>query len=95
MQVQLLLAAEERTLAKYTSLDLVAIETLGVIGPNSMAFIKDLGHRIRQRTGEVKSLAYLLQQLSVAVQKENPFPFRNPLVDSVHTYILRRHIYYY
>ena len=70
-------AAEERKLAKYANLDHaysfvpVAIETLGVIGPKSLSFIRDLGHRIQQRSGEVKSLTYLLQRLSVAVQRGN------------------------
>ena len=71
-------AAEERKLAKYTSLDHghsftpVAIETLvEVFGPNLVAFIKDLGPRIHQRADEVKYLAYLLQRLPVAAQKGN------------------------
>ena len=70
-------AAEERKLAKYANLDQghsftpVAIETLGVIGPKSLVFIRDLGHRIQQRTGEVRSLMYLLQRLSVAIQRGN------------------------
>ncbi len=45
----------------------VAIETLGVIGHRSLDFLKDLGRRISQRTGEEKATQYLLQQLAVAV----------------------------
>ena len=69
--------AEDGKVAKYLSLDPnhsfvpVAVETLGVIGPKSMAFLKDLSHRIKQRTGEVKARSYLLQRLSVAVQRGN------------------------
>lgn len=50
----------ERKLAKYISLDRshsftpVTIETLGVIEPKSMAFLKDLSWRIWQWTGEEK-----------------------------------------
>ena len=36
-----------------------------------MAFLKDLSRRIKQRTGEVKARSYLLQRLSVAVQRGN------------------------
>ena len=49
----------------------VAIESLGVISPISMAFLKDLSRRIRQRSGEVKAHHYLMQRLSVAVQRGN------------------------
>lgn len=69
--------AEERKETKYVGLGSshsfvpVAVETFGVIGPKSMAFLKDLSIRIRQRTGEVKARAYLLQRLSIAVQRGN------------------------
>lgn len=36
-----------------------------------MAFLKDLGRRLTRVTGEQKSTAYLLQRLSVAVQRGN------------------------
>ena len=69
--------AEEKKRAKYSNLDqgysftAVAIETLGAIGAQSITFLKDLSRRIKQRTGEVKVHAYLLQSLSVAIQREN------------------------
>ena len=44
---------------------------VGVISPISMAVLKDLSRRIRQRSGEVKAHQYLLQRLSVAVQRGN------------------------
>ena len=56
----------------------VAIETLGAIGPLSLAFLKDLGTRIRHQTKE-KGGHYLLQQLSVAVQRENSISIRGSL----------------
>ena len=46
----------------------VAIETLGAIGLKSMVFLRDLGRRIRAVTDEPK---YLLQRISVAVQRGN------------------------
>ena len=49
----------------------VAIETLGAIGPKSMVFLRELGRRIRAVTDEPKSADYLLQRISVAVQRGN------------------------
>ena len=34
-------------------------------------FVKELGHRVRQCTSEVKAKAYFIQRLSVAIQREN------------------------
>ena len=70
-------AAEERKVAKYMTLGHshsftpVAIETLGAIGPKSLAFIRDLGYRMKQRTDEERALTHLLQRLSVAIQRGN------------------------
>ena len=75
--VQKSLHGAVRKLAKYDSLAPyhtfvpVAIESLGIIGTLSMAFLKDVSRRIRQRTGEVKAHQYLLQRLLVAVQRGN------------------------
>ena len=49
----------------------VATETPGAIGKKSSAFLKELSQKVWQRTGEVKTRAYLLQRLSVAVQRGN------------------------
>ena len=46
----------------------VAVETSGVFGTEALEFIKVLGHRLHQCTGEAKSGLYLLQRMSVAVQ---------------------------
>ena len=69
--------AEERKCIKYSQLDSshhfepVAIETTGVIGERSRKFLVELGHRIRRVSGEVNSTAFLLQRLSIAVQRGN------------------------
>ena len=66
-------AAEVKKCAKYESLNRsysftpVAIETLGAIGPMSLKFLRALGARIMEQSGEVTSISYLLQRLSVAV----------------------------
>ena len=47
----------------------VAIETSGVFGPKTTEFLKELGLRLRQVSGEANSFAYLTQRLSVAIQR--------------------------
>ena len=74
--------AEERKKLKYSSLNSsyifipVAVETLGVIGPDSLAFLHDLASRIRKATMEPLALQYLLQRLSVAIQRGNAIAIR-------------------
>ena len=68
--------AEVRKHSKYCHLDssyivLVAIETSGAMGPRTTEFLKELGYRLRQVTGEVKASTYLQQHLSVAIQRGN------------------------
>ena len=68
-------SAEERKCEKYQGLPPghiftpIAIETLGAIGPKSMVLLRELGHHIRSVTDEPKSAVYLLQRISVAVQR--------------------------
>ena len=44
----------------------IAIETLGVTGPNSLTLLKELGRHIKAKLDVPKSTEYLLQWLSVA-----------------------------
>ena len=48
----------------------VAVETCGSFGPQTKAFLKELGHHLRSVTSDVNSHQYLLQKISVAVQRE-------------------------
>ena len=50
--------------------------TLGVIGPDSLAFLHDLASRIQKVTMEPLALQYLLQRLSVAIQRGNAIAIR-------------------
>ena len=67
--------AEVRKQSKYSFLPTtyqfqpVAIETSGVVGPSTRAFLKDLGRRVRWQTGEAMATSYLLQRISMAVQR--------------------------
>ena len=70
-------AAEERKRIKYSNLSAshiftpVAVETSGVLGPISVHFLKELGHRLTRVTGEVEATARLFQRVAVAVQMGN------------------------
>ena len=63
--------AEERKVCCLHLFCPVTIETLGAVGPQSLALIKDIGRRIASETGEYRAGEYLLQRLSVAVQRGN------------------------
>ena len=69
--------AENRKNAKYGCLDStytftpIAIESSEACGPLTMGFLSDLGNRLKLATGEENSFKYLLQRLSVAVQRSN------------------------
>ena len=49
----------------------MAVETAFVFGPETSVFLKELSGRLRLSSGEEKYHAYLLQRLSVAVQRGN------------------------
>ena len=67
--------AEDRKKTKYICLEpkysFTPVAILGAVGPQTLSFLKSLGNRLRQVTGEEKSFTYLLQRLSVAVQRGN------------------------
>ena len=49
----------------------VAIETSGAIRPSLRVFIRELGRRVALEIGEARSTSYLIQWLSVAIQRGN------------------------
>ena len=66
----------------------VAVETLGVIGPDSHTFLRDLGGRVRGATREPLAHWYMLQHLSVTVQWGNALaigaqPSKSPAMSSL------------
>ena len=69
--------AEDRKEEKYRDLPSshlfcpISIETMGAMGPRSLTLVKEVGRRIMAETGEAKSTDYLLQRLSIAVQRGN------------------------
>ena len=69
--------AENRKTTKYSSLSAqycfvpIAVETLGAPGDKALAFFRDLGQRIAAATAEPRSYQFLMQRVSVAVQRGN------------------------
>ena len=49
----------------------VAVETLGALGEEASNFVHELGGCIATVTGEKRSTEFLLQRLSVAIQRGN------------------------
>ena len=70
-------AAEERKKRKYSHLDQchlfgsVTIETTGVFGPETMEFLREMGRRLQLVSADHNTTTYLIQRLSVAVQRGN------------------------
>ena len=52
----------------------IAVETSGVFGPRTLAFVKELGRRLRSHTEE-KACTYLIQRMSMC-SEETQSPFK-------------------
>ena len=69
--------AEERKRAKYAELATthlfvpLVVETSGAFGSEAQTFFRELGRRIKVVSGEPQAHQYLLQRISVAVQRGN------------------------
>ena len=80
--------AEDGKLKKYRHLDNdyyvvpIGIETLGSFGPHALYFVKDIGHRITESTGEKKSTSYLMQTIGMAIQHGNSSCILETVLDS-------------
>ena len=49
----------------------IAFESLGSMGPETRTFIKKLGSLMKKASGESRSMDYLLQKVSIAIQRRN------------------------
>ena len=69
--------AESKKNNKYKDLETnylfkpIAVETFGSFGPESLKFVKEIGNLIQESTGEKRSTAYLIQSLSMTIQRGN------------------------
>ena len=46
-------------------------ETYGAFGPKALKLLKSIGKRIHEATGEKRLTIYLLQNISMAIQRAN------------------------
>jgi len=49
----------------------IAFETLGCMGPETKKFIEKLGRLMKKSSGEERATDYLLQKISIAIQRSN------------------------
>ena len=49
----------------------IAVETYGSWGPESLKFIKEVGKKIQENTGEKRATAYLIRSISMSIQRGN------------------------
>ena len=70
-------AAEKRKISKYDKLlnnyhfIPIAVETLGAWGQEGLKFIKEIGEKIIQKTNDKNATNYIIQAISLAVQRGN------------------------
>ena len=63
----------------------MAVETCGAFGPLSMQFNRELGHRLKLVTNEPRSLQFLIQRISVAIQRGNAASILGTMVQNVNS----------
>ena len=69
--------AEERKREHYRNItdryhfEPVAVETTGVLGPSTTAFLKRLGKQVSAVTGDKRETSWLMERLSLAVVRGN------------------------
>ena len=70
-------AAEARKRERYRGLndryhfEVVAVETTGVLGPTTAAFLKRLGKQVAAVTGDKREIPWLMERISLAVVRGN------------------------
>ena len=78
--------ASVRKWAKYASVASthifcpVACETMGPINLEGLALIRELGARLSAVTGDPRECAFLLQRISIVIQRSNAVAFRGSFV---------------
>jgi hypothetical protein len=80
-------AADVRKQAKYSAIGnnhvftALAFETLGPINSEGLKFLLELGNRLSKVTGEPRETAYLLQRISVIIQRGNAVAFTGSFIN--------------
>ena len=66
--------AEQAKLTKYEQLERdfeivpICVETMGPWGPNGIKFVREVGRRISEESGEPRSTVFLMQAIGMAIQ---------------------------
>ena len=60
----------------------IAVETLGPFGPQTQDFFRNLGQRLRAATGDHRSFEFLIQRISIAIQRGNALSVLGSLIPS-------------
>lgn len=60
----------------------LAFETFGSVGPETEVFLKKLGKLMKKNTGEPRSLDFLLQRISIAIQRGNAICIKGTFCDN-------------
>jgi hypothetical protein len=80
-------AADIRKQAKYVAIGhshvfcAIACETMGPINADGLEFLKELGNRLSQCTGDPREGSFLLQRISVLIQRGNSVAFTGSFID--------------
>ena len=61
----------------------VAIETTRVFGIHTLSFVKSLGKRLSWHFGDPKSTSFLIQRLSIAVQRGNAISIHSTFASAI------------
>jgi hypothetical protein len=70
-------AAESRKRTKYADTPSqftfcpFAVETFGPFGDDAMNLVKELGRRLQSTSGETRASSFLIQRISLAIQRGN------------------------
>src|SRR6218665_2694526 len=59
----------------------IAFKTLGPVNAEGAEFLSELGHRISSVSGDQRETNFLLQRLSICVQRHNAIAFRGTFQD--------------
>ena len=58
------------------------METLGPINPRALSFLHDLGKRMTAISGDCREGSFLLQRLSISIQRFNAVCFHGSFIDA-------------
>ena len=49
----------------------IAVETFGLWGPRGLKFVKEIGRKIQEKTGNKNATSHIIQAISMTVQRGN------------------------